>query len=199
MLQWSARQIHDTVAAIARQPVYGGASKRSLLGRALRFVFDRIADLFRGVEGSINARIVIFLALGLIAFIVIGRIVMDRRLAEVRAARSGARARGGARVDFRAAAVDAAERGRYDEAAHLLHAAVIDALTRGGAVKWHPSRTNGDYARDLRRRGSPLAAAFRAFVSDFERVVFGMRGVTREDYLRLRRAAEQIAEPRAAA
>lgn len=199
MLQWSARQIHDTVAAIARQPAYGSASKRSLLGRALRFAFDRIADLFRGVEGSMNARLVIILAIAVVAFVVIARIVVDRRLAEVRAARPGARVRAGERADFWSAAAEAAEGGRYDEASHLLHAAVLDALTRSGAMKWHASKTNGDYARELRRRGSPLAAGFRAFVADFERVVFGTRVASRDDYVRLRAAAERLSERRAAA
>jgi len=30
---WTARQIHDTVAAIARQPEYAVPVRRSLLGR----------------------------------------------------------------------------------------------------------------------------------------------------------------------
>ena len=86
-----------------------------------------------------------------------------------------------------------------DEACHAVHAAVLDQLARDGIVKWHASKTSGDYARELRRRGWPMHAEFRAVARDFERVVFGARGVARDDYLRLRAASERLVARRAAA
>jgi hypothetical protein len=199
MAQWPARQIHDTVDAILRQPAYGHGARRSLLGRLLRFIGDRLDDLFLAVQGSLNARVVLVITVAAIALVVVARIVVDRRQAEARRSRGASRIRAGERVDLWQLAATAAETGRFDEACHAVHAAVLDQLARDGIVKWHASKTSGDYARELRRRGWPMHAEFRAFARDFERVVFGARGAARDDYLRLRAASERLVARRAAA
>jgi hypothetical protein len=76
---------------------------------------------------------------------------------------------------------------------------VLDALTRMGAVRYHASKTSGDYARDLRQRQSPVAGDFWSFARQFDRSVFGWTAPTHEDYVRLARAAEGIVPRRAAA
>ena len=199
MAQWSARQIHDTVDAIMRQPAYGHGARQSLIGRLFRFLGERFNALFRAVEGSLNARIVVILAIAAIVFVIVARIVVDRRQAEARRQRGGARVRAGERRDFWQDASVAADQGRFAEACHALHAAVIDQLARDGLVKWHASKTNGDYARELRRRGAPAYADFRVFARDFDRVAFGTSEIGRDDYVRLRAEAERIVVRRAAA
>lgn len=199
MPQWTARQIHDTVAAITRQSAYAHGSRQSLLGRFFRFLGDQLSRLLDAVEGSLNARIVVGLAVAAIVFVIVARIIVDRRLAEARQRTAGGRVRPGERPDFRRIAGDAAERGDFAEACHALHAAVLDEIARAGVVKWHASKTNGDYARELQRRKSPLHAAFRAFARDFERMAFGTRTITRDDYLRLRAAADAVDPRRIAA
>ena len=191
MVQWTPAQVHDTVAAIASQAAYGG-QRRSLVGRFLRFVFARIGDLLDFVRGSLDARVVIAVAVAAIVLIIAARVAIDRRAAERRRARAG-RGRG---VDGRrnpwTESREHASAGRFDAACHALYLAVLDELTASGLVKFHRSKTAGDYGRDLRRAGAPIASEFRAFVRDFERTVFGQGVVAREDYDRLAALAERI-------
>jgi hypothetical protein len=191
MVQWTPAQIHDTVAAIASQAAYGG-QRRSLVGRFLRFVFARIGELLDFVRGSLDARVVIAIAVLAIVLIVAARVAIDRRAAERRRARA---ARGRGRDGRRNAWTESREHaaaGRFDDACHALYLAVLDELTASGLVRYHRSKTAGDYSRDLRRGGAAIASDFRAFVRDFERAVFGQGGVAREDYERLAALAERI-------
>jgi hypothetical protein len=191
MVQWTPAQVHDTVAAIASQAAYGG-QRRSLVGRFLRFVFARIGDLLDFVRGSLDARIVIAIAVVAIVLIIAARVAIDRRAAERRRAR-GARARGGdGRRNPWTESREHASAGRFDEACHSLYVAVLDELTASGLVRYHRSKTAGDYGRDLRRADAPIASDFRAFVRDFERAVFGQARVARDDYERLAGLADRI-------
>jgi hypothetical protein len=82
-----------------------------------------------------------------------------------------------------------------------VYAAVLDQLARAGAVRVHPSKTSGDYARELARRGVPLAPAFQAFARQFERIVFGASAdaISADDFERLATAAERVSATRQAA
>src|SRR4051812_47337029 len=104
MAQWSPRQVHDTVAAIARQPAYGHGARRSLLGRVLRYLLDRLGDLFDAVRGSANARLILVFAIAAIVLMIVARVVVDRQLAEARRGRSDVRVRSGERTNFWSAA-----------------------------------------------------------------------------------------------
>ncbi|MEQ9498673.1 MAG: DUF4129 domain-containing protein [Deltaproteobacteria bacterium] len=81
-------------------------------------------------------------------------------------------------------------RGDREEAAILLHLAVLRHLDDEGLAQYHPSKTNGDYLRSIRRH-KPLAALFRGVANETERVRFG-DGLVDENRLR-----ELIAEGRA--
>lgn len=191
MVQWTPGQVHDTVAAIASQPAYGG-QRRSLAGRFLRFLFARIGDLLDFVRGSLDARVVIAAAVVAIVLIVAARVAIDRRAAERRRAR-GLRVRGGdGRRNPWTESRDHAAAGRFVDACHALYAAVLDELTASGLVRYHRSKTAGDYARDLRRSGATVTPDFRIFVRDFERAVFGQGEPARDDYDRLAAQADRI-------
>lgn len=84
----------------------------------------------------------------------------------------------------------ALSRGDREEAAILLHLAVLRHLDDEGLAQYHPSKTNGDYLRSIRRH-KPLAALFRGVANETERVRFGDGRV---DELKLR---ELLAEGRA--
>jgi hypothetical protein len=196
---WTELQIHDTVAAIARQPEYGGAARQSLIGRFFRYVIGRIGDLFDWMRGSLDARIVVIAAVVLVALVVIGRIVVERQLSDRRRSSRGAGVARGQRQDFWRLADELASERRFAEASHALYAAVLNALASEGLVKYHASKTNGDYARELRRAGSPRAAAFRAFALAFDRAAYGTVEVTASVYEQLRRDAQLALEARAAA
>jgi len=116
----------------------------------------------------------------------------------------GKRAGRGARMsserrDFWAVSRELAAAEDFVGACHALYAAVIDTFARGGTVKFHSSKTSGDYARELRRHGSPALQNFRAFARQFDRIVYGASSADKDDYERLSRAAEQATSIRNAA
>jgi hypothetical protein len=191
MPQWTSAQVHDTVAAIVAQPAYR-VERRSLLMRLIRLVAEEVGRLLDAVRGSLDARVVIALAAVAIVVVVAIRIAIDRRAAARRARRPGRTRTDGGRRDAWADARASADAGRYVDASHALYVAVLDALTTAGAVRYHRSKTAGDYARELRRAGSQLASDFRAFGRGFEHVVFGQTAASRDDYERLASLGERI-------
>lgn len=87
--------------------------------------------------------------------------------------------------------------GRYTEAAHALYAALLDSIARGEELRLHPSKTVGDYARDLRRRSSVLLPRFRDFARSYEVVVYGIGSCDQDRYERLYALATGMVQPRA--
>jgi hypothetical protein len=82
-----------------------------------------------------------------------------------------------------------AAEGRYEDAAHALYHGVLLALARGDRLRLDPSKTSGDYARELRARGSASYQPFRAFSRRFDVAVFGHGGCDAELIADLRRLA----------
>jgi hypothetical protein len=78
-----------------------------------------------------------------------------------------------------------AARGDYTAAAHALYAALLESAARGQQVRLHPSKTAGDYAREMRARRSQLFTRFRAFAIHYEVVIYGDQMCDRERYDRL--------------
>jgi hypothetical protein len=66
----------------------------------------------------------------------------------------------------------AIERGDAKEAAILVHLAVLRFLDDEGLARYHPSKTNGDYLRAIRKH-KPLALLFRTIANETERIRFG--------------------------
>jgi hypothetical protein len=193
IFQWTPGQVHDTVAAIVAQRGYVG-QRESLAARFLRFILDKIGQLLDLVRASIDAKVIIAAAVILVAVVIAARIAIDRRAAE-RRARLAARSRTGeGRRDAWTEARTLADAGQFTEASHALYGAVVETLTTTGALRYHRSKTAGDYARDLRRVGSTLASEFRSFGRDFDRLAFGQGPATRDDYERLASVAERIVE-----
>jgi hypothetical protein len=189
--QWTPGQVHDTVAAIVAQPAYR-AERRSLFMRLLRLIFDKIEQLLHAVRGSLDARVVIAVTVIAIVLVIAARVAIDRRAA-ARRARNPSRLSGSSRQrDAWTEARRFAESGNFTEASHALYVAVLESLTGAGVVRYHRSKTAGDYARDLRRAGSPIAADFRAFGRSFDRLAFGQTPISREDYERLAALADRI-------
>jgi hypothetical protein len=195
---WTARAIHDTVAAIARQPAYSTSLRETLLGRFFRFLWDRFRDLRDFLGGVPGGRPIVIFAVALVVFVIVARIVVARRIEDGRFRASARRGGRGGQTDFWVSARELSQAGDHAAACHALYVAVLSELTRAGAIRLHPSKTSGDYARELARRGAPSAAAFRAFARQFEHLVFGAGSVSASDFDRLASAAEQ-ATPRAAA
>jgi hypothetical protein len=197
--RWSASQIHDTVAAIVRQPAFAGSGRESLLGRFLRYVIARIRDLLEQYHGSASARYVVMASLVVLVLIIIARLVTIRDV-DARARRRGVTIRGSAiDADLWGAARQLAADGDFTAASHALYAALLERIARSGDVALHASKTGGDYWRELRRRGSPIAPEFRAFSRRFDRVMFGTGSVTAADFDELVLLAERVSGARRAA
>lgn len=189
--QWTPAQVHDTVAAIVAQPGYR-AERRSLLTRLLKLIAEQIERLLDAVRGSLNAKVVIAVAVVAIVVVIAARIALDRRAAARRARIAGRSRTGAGRRDAWAEARASAAAGNYAEASHALYTAVLEVLTNAGVVRYHRSKTAGDYARELLRGNSPIAADFRAFGRGFDHLAFGTAGASRDDYDRLASLAERI-------
>jgi hypothetical protein len=198
--EWTTRAIHDTVDAIARQPAYAVPLRRSLLGRAFGWLLERFADLIALFRGSRDLRIAAIVAAALILFAIVGRIVVARQIDTVRRRGAfGADFGKGERRDFWNLARELAAAGDHVAASHALYAAVIDSLTRSGSITFHSSKTSGDYARELFRRGAANASEFRTFARYFDRVMYGAATVSADDYARLSSMAERLVVSRSVA
>ena len=193
MGQWTPAQVHDTVAAIVAQPHFATRQRQSLFVRFLRFIISEINELLGLLRGSIDGRIIVVAALVLIAVIVISRIVADRRLALRRRSSPTAVGSHGSRRDAWAIAREMAAQGQLVEAGHVVYSALLETLSRSGAIRFHASKTAGDYARELRHAGAPTASDFRVFAREFDRAVYGRGTLTRSEFDALLQAAEQIA------
>jgi hypothetical protein len=196
--RWTKREIHDTVAAIAQQRIYAPA-RQSLVGRLMRYLFERIAEALDLIRGSPDARVLVITALVAIAVVIVARVVVGRRADAARNARRGVARIGAGGPEAWSLARELAAAGDYTGACHALYAAVLDALAREGALKRHSSKTSGDYVRELRQRGSPRDREFREFAGDFDRVIYGLGVAEAEDYSRLTSAAERTVRATAAA
>jgi hypothetical protein len=192
--RWTAEDIHDTVAAIVRQPEYATPLRQSLVGRVFRFIAERIGDVIALLRHSPSSRVVVITSIALVLVVVAARIAVARRVdAARRLTAERSEGRRGQRLDPWADAHARAAAGDYEGATHLLYAGVIDSLARAGLVKHHRSKTGGDYARELARRGAPNSRDFRSFIREADRVIFGTHRPDANDYDQLRQAAARIA------
>jgi hypothetical protein len=172
---WPAGAVHDTVAAVVRGPAFGRSIQSTLAERLLRWLGEWFGRLFDFLGGTASARP---LAIGLTVVLVLlvgARLVLAAR---ARGAEPFGAPRGGTRTrddPWRAADRLAAE-GRFEEAAHALYRAVLTSVARSERLRLDPSKTSGDYARELRARSSAAHAPFRAFGRRFDLAVYGHGG-----------------------
>jgi len=170
---WPPVAVHDTVAAVARQLVYRRGLRNTLGERIANWIGQLVARIFRAVGGTGIPRGVGFAIVTLIVLAVVARFVIAAA-ARDDGVRMGRRRAGADRGDD---PFDSARRlasdGNYEEAAHALYRGVLLALARSERLRLDPSKTSGDYARDLRARSSPAYQPFRAFARRFDVAVYG--------------------------
>jgi hypothetical protein len=204
--------VRDALDAVARAPAFDVSLREQVLA-ALR---DLLARLLRALGAGGARSPALFWVAAAVAAVAIAWAAaraLDRREAARRRARPGGDRAG--REDPLRAADRAAAEGRYGEAAHHLYAAAVAALAARGLVRPHPSKTAGDYAREVRRRAaaaaatgpSPAAAtgdaahaaaAYGRFARGFEAVVYGPRPADRAAFDALRAAVAPVVAPAAA-
>ena len=196
---WPAGAIHDTVTVLLEDAAYKRSIWSSIAGRLLAELGRFVMWVIEAVRGIPGGKATILTIIAVVLLLVLGRLFLASEWGEetlMRRRPGGTRA---TRMDPWTEAESLAAAGDYMGAAHALYQAVLRRLADHERIRIHSSKTSGDYARDLRRRGSPLAAGFQAFGRRFDRVVFGAGVCTAEDFAALRRDALAIPEHRAAA
>ena len=140
----------------------------------------------------------VLLALAIVAVLAIAeRIFLNSEAEERRRRARAGTIRGGA--DPWVDAERLAGSGNYTEAAHLLYRAVTERLAAAELIRLHPSKTSGDYARELRGRGAIMHAEFRQFGRRYDHVLFGTGECDAETYASLREQAGRLIRPEARA
>ena len=194
---WPAHVIQDSVAAIVRQRAYQRSVRATLLDRILDWLAALIRRFFSGLSEIPNMKwivlaVAIVVVLAIAARIWLGSEVEERR----RRVRPGAMQGSG---DPWAEAERVAATGDYTAAAHLLYRGVTERLAADDLIRLHPSKTSGDYARELRMRGSPVHGEFRQFGRRYDHVLFGTGTCDAETYVALRDQARRVVRPEARA
>jgi hypothetical protein len=196
---WSAGAVHDTVGVLLRNAAYHRSFWSSLAGRLLLETGRLIMRMIEAMRGIPGGKATVLTVIAIVLLLILGRLFLAAEWGDealFRRKGSGARA---TRIDPWTEAERLAAAGDYMAAAHALYQAVIRRLAASERIRVHASKTSGDYARDLRRRGSPLATSFQRFGRRFDRVVFGKTVCTAEDYAALREDAMGIPERQAVA
>ena len=174
--RWPAPAIHDTVQAVVRDPAFRRSLRRSLADRLLVWLsewFDKFTGLVKHMPStrSFTLAIVTLLVLFLIV-----RVVISARARDDNTGTATRRRTGTSTDDPWESAESLTAQGRYEEAAHALYRGVILALGREERLRLHPSKTSGDYARELRRRNAMSLTPFRNFTRRFDIAVYGHGG-----------------------
>jgi hypothetical protein len=173
---WPSAAVHDTVAGVARGHDYSRRLRQSFADRLLLWIAEGIRAVVRFLRESHAARPVGYGILAVIVLLVVARLVVAARARDDTLGPRRKRSRVTSQEDPLVVAERLAGEGRYEEAAHALYHGVLAALARSDRIRLDPSKTSGDYARDLRRRGSPRHQPFRVFARRFDVAVFGHGG-----------------------
>jgi len=80
--------------------------------------------------------------------------------------------------------------GEWQAAYRLAFACVLRALHRAAVISFDPTRTNGEYRRDL-RDNEALAPWFVPLATEFDRLIYGRLGIGREETKRCLAACER--------
>lgn len=199
--QIADRRIAAAVDTVFRDPAY----QRLTLGQALwhwfaSLVLRALGSVFRWYE-QLRASPVLFwtlllLVAALVAAIVLRAVVMWR-WQHLDAARGAVRhgRRGSAGSDPWAAAETLAAAGDYTSAAHALYAAMLESAARQQQIRLHPSKTVGDYVRELRAHSSSLFGRFREFGRSYEVVIYGIGTCDAARYHQLYALAVPVVRP----
>lgn len=194
--------IHQAVDSVFSDPAFNRFSLWQQLMGWLGDLLARLWALITPAFSALKGRPVLFWAvlvvLALILVAIVGRAVHlwhQRRIfaAAALAWESSPFSRAGR--DPWTAAQELSARGEYTDAAHALYAALLDSAARGQQIQLHPSKTAGDYVRELRNRSSAIFTLFRDFARSYEAVIYGIGICDRERYIRLYALAGAVIDP----
>jgi len=189
---WPATAIQDTVAAIISQRPYQRSVRATLLDRLYNWFADLVRRLFSEISEIPHAKWII-LGAAVLAVLALGLRFWLGGEADARRRRAGR----GVVVGGGDPWTDAdrlASSGDFTQAAHLLYRGVIERLAANEQIRLHPSKTSGDYARELLLRGARAHAEFRQFGRRYDRVLFDLGSCDAETYGVLRDHAQRVVQ-----
>jgi hypothetical protein len=190
---WPPTTVHDTVEAVVRGVAFRRSLQSSLAERLAQWIGEWISRLSELLRGAPSARAVAIGVAGALVLVIVVRLLVAARARDADATATSRAARAGAVQNPWADADRLMAQGRFEEAAHALYHGVLSGVARRERLRLDPSKTSGDYARELRGRSSPSYAAFRAFVRRFDVAVYGYGGCTAGSLEELRRLAAPFA------
>ena len=195
---WPPVAVHDTMEAVIRGAAFRRSIQSSLGERLFEWLAEWMRRLVHFLGGTASARTLALALAALLVLLVVARLLLSAR-ARNESSFGSARTNGARPSEdpWRAAERLVAS-AHFEEAAHALYRGVLLSIAHGERVRLHPSKTSGDYARELRTRGSASLASFRAFVRAFDAAVYGHRGCDGESLAELLHLALPFA-PRARA
>jgi hypothetical protein len=190
----SAAEIRDAVAHVFSGGAFDRSARTTLGGMVMDFIWRVLARIFGAVADSPPLRsALLWTGYAVIALVVVRFVYLAVQRGQLSARRSPADSRRAAAAGNPwLAAQQAAATGEYTQAAHFLYAALLVALARRERLRLHPSKTAGDYVRELRRRSSPVFTPFRAFVRSFEFIIYGRGVCDRAQFEQLRAIAAPL-------
>lgn len=163
----------------------------SLLDRIREWIGSWLQSLFSAIGHSPFAKYTlaaaaVLLVCGILAHLLLGGYVPGASDAPWR------RRAHGDDVDAWALAQRLAAEGQYTEAAHALYTALLARVAARVSLRLHPSKTAGDYARDLRGTAPSLFGPFREFARSYEVAIYGLGAVDRHRFQTLSQLAGRI-------
>ncbi|MFL5607903.1 MAG: DUF4129 domain-containing protein [Gemmatimonadaceae bacterium] len=169
---WPSGAVHDTVEAVVRSAAFRRSLRESLFDRLLMWIGAWLAGLMQHVRGTGLARMAAIGVAAVLVLLVVARLILSAR-ARGEHVRVSQRGRTTMSEDPWLAFERLAAAGQYEEAAHALYHGVLASLAHVERLRLDPSKTSGDYARELRARRSAAYMPFRDFSRRFDAAVFG--------------------------
>ncbi|MEN8375152.1 MAG: DUF4129 domain-containing protein [Gemmatimonadota bacterium] len=143
------------------------------IGRLISGLFERLADIPGGAAVDVILIVGLLAAVTLLVYKAGGAV--RRRSRALRRPALTARMRQSVvertPAEWEMLARQLAEEGRLREAALALYQSVLRRLVDAGSIRYHASKTPGDYRREV--GGGTPGGGFAAFVRLFEAVAFG--------------------------
>jgi hypothetical protein len=173
---WPAAAVHDTVRAVVRDPAFRRSLRRSFADRIILWLAEWLDRMARALNHLPSTRSIALGFVALLVLFVVVRFLIAARAGDETGARALRRRTGTSAADPWQSAEMLLAQGRFEDAAHALYRGVILTLGREERLRLHPSKTSGDYARELRRRGSLSFAPFKSFTRRFDIAVYGRGG-----------------------
>jgi hypothetical protein len=182
---WPAQAVRDTVAAIVRDERFARDVTQSFWQRVVESLGRLVSRLLAALPDWRIGNAVIVTAAVVLVLLVVARVVLRQRAERELWAGEPREGWRGRRLDPWTEAERLAGTGEFLQAAHALCAALLTDLASRGEVRLHPSKTTGDYARELRRRGASSERGFVRFRSRYDRLVYDAQACDAEDYAAL--------------